>query len=131
MHALAVIYPLRDIDTISEFQVVQSAIDHVTVSVVPAAGFSAGDVRRIEDQLRLRLGQDIRVDVATTAAISRTAAAKFRYVVRMSRRPTCSECSPACPHERPAGNPLPPRLVLQEEAWPRDRMRLAGRRGSP
>jgi phenylacetate-coenzyme A ligase PaaK-like adenylate-forming protein len=81
VHALAVIYPLREIDTIREFQVVQSAIDHVTVSVVPAAGFSAGDVRRIEDQLRLRLGEDIRVDVATTAAISRTAAAKFRYVV--------------------------------------------------
>ena len=81
VHALGVIYPLREIAAIREFQVVQETVDHVTVSVVPAAGYSPDDARHIGEQLRLRLGAQVHVDVVTTAAIARTAAGKFRYVV--------------------------------------------------
>ncbi len=80
MHALSVIYVLREIPGLREFQVVQEALDHVRVRVVPAgelagaarAAIAAGVGRLFEGRAR------IDVEVADSVA---TASGKHRYVI--------------------------------------------------
>jgi len=81
LHALAVIYPLREMSGIASFQVVQNAADRVNVSIVPGAGFREGDGELVKSSLRTVLGRAVAVDVRTVTAIERTRSGKFRYVV--------------------------------------------------
>jgi phenylacetate-CoA ligase len=81
LHALAVIYALRETPNLREFQVIQEAIDHVTVTLVPEVGFSAGDERLLRAQLAARLGPRMAIDIERATEIERSPSGKFRYVV--------------------------------------------------
>ena len=81
LHALSVIYVLRESPRVAEFAVRQDALDHVLVNVVPAPGFSAADRAAIEAGLRAVLGPRVEVEVVTVAGLARAASGKFRYVV--------------------------------------------------
>ncbi len=81
LHALSVIYVLREAPRVAEFAVRQDALDHVVASVVPAPGFSAADRAAIETGLRAVLGPQVEVEVATVPSLARTPSGKFRYVV--------------------------------------------------
>ena len=81
LHALALIYPLRDMDRIKSFQVLQERVDLVRVSVVPQPSFTRADVAAVEQKLATVLGDAIHVDVQTVDAIERTRSGKFRYVI--------------------------------------------------
>jgi phenylacetate-CoA ligase len=65
---------------IKEAQIVQQSLDRVAVRLVPAAGYSETDERRITGQLKDRLG-DITVDFQTLDLIPREPNGKFRAVV--------------------------------------------------
>jgi len=81
LHALAVIYVLREAPRIAEFAVRQPALDRVTVSVVPEPGFSAADEATVRAGLRAVLGPGVEVDVVCVPEIARASSGKFRYVV--------------------------------------------------
>lgn len=81
LHALAVIYAVRETPHINEFQVAQETVEHVIVTLVPAAGFSEDDERILRAQLVARLGPAIHIDIERVARIDRSASGKFRYVV--------------------------------------------------
>jgi phenylacetate-CoA ligase len=67
---------------IRESQIVQDAIDHVRVLVVPEQKLDAASVDTIVQRLAARLGE-IRVSVEVVDAIPRTAGGKFRAVVSL------------------------------------------------
>lgn len=81
LHALGVIYVLREIGTIKEFQVVQEALDRVRVEVVPEVTFSDGDRAVIERRIQTLMGQEVKVLVHVTEHIVRPPSGKFRYVI--------------------------------------------------
>jgi len=81
VHALALIYVLREMARVREFQIVQEDVDTVVVTVVAAPGWSRDDETDVRQALRTRLGPDVEVRVETVAAIPRTQSGKFRYVV--------------------------------------------------
>jgi phenylacetate-CoA ligase len=80
MHALAVIYVLREVPGLREFQVIQEALDHVRVRVVPAGDLSvaarAGIIARVGGLFEGRAR--IEVEVAESVA---SASGKHRYVI--------------------------------------------------
>jgi phenylacetate-CoA ligase len=80
MHALAVIYVLREVPGIEEFQVVQERVEHVTVTVVPGVGFTAAVSAGMIDQLRRVLGAGVEVVVQVAQSIPRPSG-KHRYVI--------------------------------------------------
>jgi phenylacetate-CoA ligase len=80
LHALSVIYPLREMTAIREFRVVQESIDRVVVRVVPERPLGAVGRADLARPLEALLGPDVRVEVEEVAAIPRTASGKFRYV---------------------------------------------------
>lgn len=80
MHALSLIYVLREIDSVREFQIHQQVDGAVEVQIVPAGALEQEDRRRIEVGIRDRLGWDAQVRLRIVDRIERTASGKFRCV---------------------------------------------------
>lgn len=72
---------------IAEGQIVQTALEAITVNVVPAPGFGQADEDEIRDRIRARLTARVQVRVVTVPAIPRTAAGKFQAVVSHLPKP--------------------------------------------
>ena len=66
---------------VREGQVVQEALAHIRVKIVPTDDFSAVDVQEIIHRVQQRLGEGVRVDVETVTEIPRTKAGKFQAVI--------------------------------------------------
>jgi phenylacetate-CoA ligase len=80
MHALAVIYVLREIPGLREFQVIQEALDHVRVRVVPAGDLSAAARASIVTGVGGLFEGRARIEVETTESVA-SASGKHRYVI--------------------------------------------------
>ena len=87
------VYGLRKIGAIHQYQVVQRALDHVVVRVVPSAAWTADHARRVVAAVRTHFEATVRVDVNQVDRIAPTAGGKVHNVVS----------------ELPAGVPSPPR----------------------
>jgi phenylacetate-CoA ligase len=73
---------------IQEAQIVQEALDHVRVCVVPARGFGESHVRQLRRRLQERLGESVEVTIESVEEIPRGPGGKFRAVIsRISGRP--------------------------------------------
>lgn len=64
-----------------EAQIIQQAIDHIHVKVVPARNYTSDDGDSIVTRLAQRFGQQMRITVETVSVIPRTKAGKFRAVI--------------------------------------------------
>jgi phenylacetate-CoA ligase len=80
MHALAVIYVLREIPGLREFQVIQEALDHVRVRVVPAGELSVDARAAIISGVGGLFEGRARVEVETAESVA-SASGKLRYVI--------------------------------------------------
>ena len=79
-HALSAIYILREQPWIREFRVIQEAVDHLVIQVVPTLRMAPADEAALRAKFVAVFGADVSVEVAEFSAIPRTAAGKFRYV---------------------------------------------------
>jgi len=80
LHALSVIYLLRELPTLDAFRVVQEAIDRVVVWLQPVRPLSAAERDEIRSRFELLLGAECRVEIEEVVALPRTPSGKFRYV---------------------------------------------------
>jgi phenylacetate-CoA ligase len=74
-------HPFKPFDQIIKSQVVQDAADHVTVSIVASASFTAAQCAELESGLRVRLGERMRVETRMVDDIPPETSGKFRWVV--------------------------------------------------
>jgi phenylacetate-CoA ligase len=81
LHALAIIYPLRDTPRLREFRVTQEAVDRVVVQIVVDAHFSADDAADLRARLAIVLGGAVTIVIERLAAIPALPSGKFRYVI--------------------------------------------------
>ena len=81
MHALALIYVMRAVAGVEEFKIVQHAVDHIEVLVVPNASWQESGCMEIEAGLQKRLGSDTRIELRLVESIPAEASGKHRYVV--------------------------------------------------
>ncbi len=70
-----------DLPAVREGQIVQEALDHIRVRVVPTPSFGASDEQLIIARVRQRLGDKVAVTVELVDTIARSAAGKFRAVI--------------------------------------------------
>jgi phenylacetate-CoA ligase len=80
MHALALIYAVRDVPGVKNFKVVQEDLAHTRVLLVAENGFSREAEEKIRTRLVERLGQGVTVSIARVDVIPVSAAGKHRYV---------------------------------------------------
>ncbi len=69
---------------VREAQVIQDAVDHIRIRVVPMGGFNAGDEADIRGQVHRIMGPHVRVTVERVERIERGSSGKFRATVGMA-----------------------------------------------
>ena len=74
-------HTFRDLEGISEGQIVQKDYERFVVNVVPTPAFSQTDIEAIKSRLCTRLGPQIAVEVCTADSIPREPNGKFRMVI--------------------------------------------------
>lgn len=80
MHGLALIYILRDIPSLKEFQIIQQSLDSILVKLVVLEGFD-DDVRSlITNGFKRRLGSGVDVRLEQVENIPAEKSGKYRYV---------------------------------------------------
>ncbi len=80
MHALALIYVLREVVGIDEFKVIQETVDKVSIDLVINSDFKSSGLDVIRAGLVRRLG-NTEVKIRQVSEIAREASGKYRYVV--------------------------------------------------
>lgn len=66
---------------IIEGQIIQEALDHIHVKVVPTGNFGEADIEDIVHRVQQRLGPSVKVSVEIVSSIPRTKAGKFKAVI--------------------------------------------------
>jgi len=87
MHALAIIYVLREMEEVAEFKFIQHETRRAEVLVVPRGAWSEESSRRVVAGVQARLGTDCAVEVTLVDAIAPEASGKHRYVVSRVKLP--------------------------------------------
>ncbi|HET8575940.1 MAG TPA: phenylacetate--CoA ligase family protein [Methylomirabilota bacterium] len=80
LHALSAIYLLRELATIREFRIVQEAVNHLVIHLVPTRPLQPTEEGEIRAKFAVVFGPDMRVDVVQSEALPRSPSGKFRYV---------------------------------------------------
>jgi phenylacetate-coenzyme A ligase PaaK-like adenylate-forming protein len=81
MHALSVIYVLRDVEGVAQFKFIQHSILDAEVLVAPNGQWNEAARAQVTSGLVRRLGSDVRVRIRMVDAIPVEASGKYRYVV--------------------------------------------------
>ncbi len=81
IHALAIIYVLREISKVKEFQVTQETLDEVVIRVVMERSLSQDERSSMATRAQMALGKDMKIVVEEVGAIPRLNSGKFRYVI--------------------------------------------------
>jgi phenylacetate-CoA ligase len=78
----------KELSGIYEGQVIQEAVDHFVINIVPAPGYSRVDAETIRKRMvsRYNLGPEITIDVREIDAIPRGPNGKFRAVINRVER---------------------------------------------
>ena len=86
VHGLALIYVIREIPGVRQYQITQADVDSVCVRIVLDDGFPSDGQERIREGITKRLGTNVRVDVEEVPEIARAPSGKFRYVISQVAR---------------------------------------------
>ena len=80
VHAAYLCYTLKD-DAVHEFKMYQTAIDAVRVQIVKSPSFSGNSEKRLENNLRTALGNEMKITFEYPDTIPREKSGKLRYFV--------------------------------------------------
>ena len=80
MHALALIYAIRDVPGVHNFKIIQEDLLHTRVLLTAQRDFSEEMEREIAKRLRERLGKSVAITMEHMELIPRSRAGKHRYV---------------------------------------------------
>ncbi len=86
IHGLALIYVIRDIPGVRQYQIIQEDVDSIRVRVVLDDGFPADGLERIQGGITDRMGAEVRVDVEQVSEIAQDPSGKFRHVISQVAR---------------------------------------------
>jgi phenylacetate-CoA ligase len=98
LHALSAIYILREVPAIREFRIVQEAIDHLVIHVVPRQPIGSAEEASLRDQFAALFGTDMRVDIVREDSLPRTPSGKFRHVESRVAQSVLERLMGAGPH---------------------------------
>ena len=86
IHALALIYTVRDLPGVQRFKIIQHSLERTEVMVVADERFGDGERLRIRRDFAARLGDSVQVEINEVPEIPREKSGKNRYVVSHVKR---------------------------------------------
>jgi phenylacetate-CoA ligase len=91
MHALSLMYVLREAEGLTQFRIVQPSLDRIEVEVVVNDHFTSQVERDVENRLRQRLGDNMIIEIRRQDRIPPTASGKHACVVSHVPADTATE----------------------------------------
>lgn len=83
MHALALIYVVRDTPGVKRFKIIQQDLDKIVVQIIrDSTQWTESNIKRIKEGIRKRVGKTMLVTVDIVDDIPTEASGKYRYVIR-------------------------------------------------
>ena len=80
MHALALIYAVRDLPGVEQFRITQHDLDRTEVQLVATPAFSTEHEQTIVRSFKARLGPSVAIDVRKVEHLPAERSGKYRYV---------------------------------------------------
>jgi len=81
MHALSLIYILRDLEGIEAFKVIQKKPDYLLIQIVKNNRFTSGTKQKIEEEINKMMEAKVHIDFQFTNEIPPEKSGKYRYVI--------------------------------------------------
>ncbi len=81
MHGLSVVYAVREVPGVQQFQIHQRTVNQFDVQLVVTEAFKKESVTAIRDGLQRRLRAPVEVDIRIVDSIPLAASGKYRYVI--------------------------------------------------
>ncbi len=81
LHALAIIYPLRESPLVKQFQVVQETVNRIVLRIVPERALTTEETLGLVKKAQLAVGSGVEIAVDCVGEIPRLASGKYRYVI--------------------------------------------------
>ncbi|XSG86426.1 MAG: phenylacetate--CoA ligase family protein [Methylohalobius sp. ZOD2] len=82
MHALALIYVLRETPGVKQFKIIQPTLDRLVIQLTPETGLWREDnANAVRSKMKQRLGESVTVQIEYTDHIPPEKSGKYRYVV--------------------------------------------------
>lgn len=81
LHALALIYVLRDIEGIEQFKIIQETKDYLEIKIIRNGKFSLAGEKIIDDKIKKLLGNEVKIAFDYEDFIESEKSGKYRYVV--------------------------------------------------
>jgi len=81
MHALALIYVLREAEGVRQFRITQRRLGAIDVEIVPGPSFTPGTEQAVHEQLRRRLGPGVDIRILRRGRIAPTPSGKHACVI--------------------------------------------------
>ena len=81
VHALGLIYVMREIPEISMFKIIQETANQIRVQVCVDGDLPEHSEKQIYADFKTRLGDDMRIELERVAEISKEKSGKFKHVV--------------------------------------------------
>ncbi len=91
MHALSLMYVLREAEGLTQFRIVQPAIDRIEVTVVTNDRFTPRIEQDVRHRLRERLGEEMTIEIRRLDRIPPTASGKHACVISHVPADTANE----------------------------------------
>lgn len=85
LHALSVIYPIRNIAGIVQFKIIQKKIDHLSIMIVKNGQFRNLSEDKLRSYFRKLLGENVEIEIDYVDFIPGEASGKYRHVVSYVR----------------------------------------------
>jgi phenylacetate-CoA ligase len=74
-------HPFKPLDCIEGSQIVQKAPDHVLIRLVPGADYRPSLADHLVHEFKLRLGDDVRIEVEMVPQLEVSRNGKFKWVI--------------------------------------------------
>ena len=74
-------HPFKPLDCIEGSQIVQTALDAVTVRIIPGDRYTDAMTRHLKTELQARLGSDVTIDIQFVEALETSPNGKFKWVI--------------------------------------------------
>jgi len=81
VHALSVIYPLRESPSVKCFQVIQETIHRIVVRIVPNGALPPNEAQALSQKLQSAVGAGVEITIDCVSQIPVAASGKHRYVI--------------------------------------------------
>jgi phenylacetate-CoA ligase len=74
-------HPFKPMHNVAESQIIQEDREHIVIKIIKRAEYTDTDSRYLVEEMKKRVGSDMKIDIEFVDEIPRTKAGKFRWVI--------------------------------------------------